>query len=165
MSRKKIKIKMRINPDGFYNSLLLSKFINYVMKSGKKSVAEKIVYTALNIVKEKTKVDAIIVFEKALEHIKPIIEVKSRRVGGATYQVPVEVRPKRAATLAMKWLVQSARKRNEKNMILKLAFEIIEAADESHSIGNSIGRGGAVKKREDTHRMAEANRAFAHYRW
>jgi len=109
--------------------------------------------------------DAILVFEKALEHIKPIVEVRSRRVGGATYQVPVEVKSKRAITLAMRWLVEFARKRNEKNMILKLAFEIIEAADESHSIGNSVGRGGAIKKREDTHRMAEANRAFAHYRW
>ena len=109
--------------------------------------------------------DSIVVFEKALEHIKPIVEVRSRRVGGATYQVPVEVKSKRAITLAMRWLVEFSRKRNEKNMILKLAFEIIEAADESHSIGNSIGRGGAIKKREDTHRMAEANRAFAHYRW
>jgi len=165
MSRKKIKSKIRVKPDLVFNSLLLSKFINYVMVSGKKSVAENIVYSSLDIVKNKTKLDAIIVFEKALEHIKPIVEVRSRRVGGATYQVPVEVKPKRAVTLAMRWLVEFARNRNEKNMILKLAFEIIEAADESHSIGNSVGRGGAVKKREDTHRMAEANRAFAHYRW
>lgn len=165
MARKKIKQKIKIKPDLTYNSLLLSKFINYVMVSGKKSIAESIVYTALNIIKEKTNMDAIVVFEKALEHIKPIVEVRSRRVGGANYQVPVEVKPKRAITLAMRWLVEFARKRNEKNMILKLAFEIIEAADESHSIGNSIGRGGAIKKREDTHRMAEANRAFAHYRW
>ena len=105
------------------------------------------------------------VFGKALEHIKPVVEVRSRRVGGATYQVPVEVKPKRATTLAMRWLIKFARQRNEKNMLFKLAFEIIEAADESQSTGNSIGRGGAVKKREDTHRMAEANRAFAHYRW
>lgn len=165
MARKKIKQKIKIKPDLIYNSLLLSKFINYVMMSGKKSTAENIVYTALNIIKEKTNMDAILVFEKALEHIKPIVEVRSRRVGGANYQVPVEVKPKRAITLAMRWLVEFARKRNEKNMILKLAFEIIEAADESHSIGNSVGRGGAIKKREDTHRMAEANRAFAHYRW
>ena len=165
MSRKKIKSKIRVRPDFVFNSLLLSKFINYVMISGKKSLSEQIVYGALDIVKEKTKLDSIIVFEKALEHIKPIVEVRSRRVGGATYQVPVEVKPKRAITLAMRWLVDFARKRNEKNMIFKLAFEIIEAADESNSIGNSIGRGGAVKKREDTHRMAEANRAFAHYRW
>lgn len=165
MARKKIKIKNQVKPDLIYNSLLLSKFINYVMFSGKKSIAEKIVYKALNIIKEKTNIDSIMVFEKALDHIKPIVEVKSRRVGGATYQVPVEVKSKRAITLGMRWLVEFARKRNEKNMILKLAFEIIEAADESHSIGNSIGRGGAIKKREDTHRMAEANRAFAHYRW
>ena len=165
MSRKKFKSKIRVKPDLIFNSLLLSKFINYVMVSGKKSLAEKIVYGALDIVKNKTKLDAIIVFEKALEHIKPIVEVRSRRVGGATYQVPVEVKPKRAVTLAMRWLVDSARKRNEKNMILKLAFEVIEAADESHSIGNSVGRGGAVKKREETHRAAEANKAFAHYRW
>lgn len=165
MARKKVKSNIKVKPDIVFNSLLLSKFINYVMVSGKKSLAEGIVYSALDIVKEKTKMDSMIVFEKALEHIKPIVEVRSRRVGGATYQVPVEVKPKRAVTLAMRWLVEFARKRNEKNMILKLAFEIIEAADESHSIGNSIGRGGAIKKREDTHRMAEANRAFAHYRW
>lgn len=165
MSRRKVKSKITVKPDLIFNSLLLSKFINYVMVSGKKSVAEKIVYDALSIVKDKTKLDSVIVFEKALEHIKPIVEVKSRRVGGATYQVPVEVKPKRAITLAMRWLVEFARKRNEKNMILKLAFEIIEAADESQSVGNSVGRGGAIKKREDTHRMAEANRAFAHYRW
>lgn len=165
MTRKKVKMNIKVKPDILFNSLLLSKFINYVMVSGKKSLAERIVYDALDIVKDKTKMDSMVVFEKALEHIKPIVEVRSRRVGGATYQVPVEVKPKRAVTLAMRWLVEFARKRNEKNMILKLAFEIIEAADESHSIGNSVGRGGAIKKREDTHRMAEANRAFAHYRW
>lgn len=165
MARKKIKSNIKIKPDLIFNSLLLSKFINYVMICGKKSLSESIVYGALDIVKEKTKMDAMVVFEKALEHIKPIVEVRSRRVGGATYQVPVEVKPKRAVTLALRWLVEFARKRNEKNMVFKLAFEIIEAADESHSIGNSIGRGGAIKKREDTHRMAEANRAFAHYRW
>ncbi|HIH2763779.1 MAG TPA: 30S ribosomal protein S7 [Candidatus Azoamicus sp.] len=165
MARKKVKNNIKVKPDSVFNSLLLSKFINYVMVSGKKSLAERIVYDALDIVKDKTKMDSMVVFEKALEHIKPIVEVRSRRVGGATYQVPVEVKPKRAVTLAMRWLVEFSRKRSEKNMILKLAFEIIEAADESHSIGNSIGRGGAIKKREDTHRMAEANRAFAHYRW
>lgn len=165
MSRKKVKIKSKIKPDIMYDSSLLSKFINYIMFSGKKSIAEKIVYNALNIVKEKTKIDPLIVFSKALDHIKPIVEVRSRRVGGATYQVPVEVKPKRATILAMRWLVQFSRQRTEKSMILKLAFEIIEAADESNSIGNSIGRGGSIKKREDTHRMAEANRAFAHYRW
>ncbi|HFL8824188.1 MAG TPA: 30S ribosomal protein S7 [Candidatus Azoamicus sp. OHIO1] len=165
MPRKKKVSKIMIKPDLIFNSLLLSKFVNYIMVCGKKSLAENIVYKALEIVKDKTKVDPIVVFEKALEHIKPIVEVRSRRVGGATYQVPVEVKPKRAITLAMRWLVGSSRIRNEKNMILKLAFEIIEAADDNHSIGNSIGKGGAVKKREDTHRMAEANRAFAHYRW
>lgn len=165
MARKKVRFNNKVKPDLVFNSLLLSKFINYVMMSGKKSLAERIVYNALDIVKDKTKMDSMVVFEKALEHIKPIVEVRSRRVGGATYQVPVEVKPKRAVTLAMRWLVEFSRKRNEKNMVLKLAFEIIEAADESHSIGNSVGRGGAVKKREDMHRMAEANRAFAHYRW
>lgn len=165
MSRKKIKIKNRIKPELKYNNILLSKFINYIMRSGKKSTAERIVYDSFNIIKDKTNIDPIIVFSKALEHIKPIVEVKPRRVGGATYQVPVEVKPKRATTLAMRWLVEFSRKRSEKSMILKLAFEIIEAADESNSIGNSIGRGGSIKKREDTHRMAEANRAFAHYRW
>lgn len=165
MARKKISTNSTIKPDLIFNSVLLAKFVNYIMVSGKKSVAEKIVYNALEIVKAKTKIDPVVVFEKALDHIKPIVEVRSRRVGGATYQVPVEVKPKRAFTLAMRWLTEFSRKRNEKNMILKLAFEIIEAADESQSIGNSIGRGGAIKKREDTHRMAEANRAFAHYRW
>lgn len=165
MPRKKKISKIRIKPDIIYNSLLLSKFINYIMVCGKKSLAESIVYKALDIIKDKTKLDPLIVFEKALEHIKPIVEVRSRRVGGATYQVPVEVKPKRAITLAMRWLVEFSRNRSEKNMILKLAFEVIEAADDNHSIGNSIGRGGAVKKREDTHKMAEANRAFAHYRW
>ncbi len=165
MSRKKIIIKKKNKTDIIYDSSAVFKLINYVMLEGKKTVAEKIVYSAFKIIKDKTNIEPIAVFKKAVEHIKPIVEVRSRRVGGATYQVPVEVKPKRAATLAMRWLVQFARKRNEKNMISKLAFEIIEAADESQSTGNSIGRGGAIKKREDTHRMAEANRAFAHYRW
>lgn len=165
MSRKKRKFKNTTKTDFVFESMLLSKFINYVMISGKKSLAEKIVYEAFNIIKNKTKINPLIVFEKALEHIKPIVEVRSRRVGGATYQVPVEVKQKRAATLAMRWLVEYAQKRSEKNMTLKLAFEIIEAADESQTTGNSVGKGGAIKKREDTHRMAEANRAFAHYRW
>jgi len=165
MPRKRVVLKTKIKPDIIYNSLLLSKFINYVMVQGKKNLAENIVYKALDIIKEKTKLDSLVVFEKALEHIKPVVEVKSRRVGGATYQVPVEVKPKRAITLAMRWLVEFSRKRNEKGMILKLAYEIIEAADDNNYIGNSVGKGGSVKKREDTHRMAEANRAFAHYRW
>lgn len=165
MSRKKNSLKVKIKPDPVYNSLLLAKFINYIMLCGKKSIAEVIVYKSLEIASKKTKLEALVIFEKALEHIKPIVEVKSRRVGGATYQVPIEVKPKRAITLAMKWLVEFSRKRGEKNMILKLANEMTEAADDNYSIGNSIGKGGAVKKREDTHRMAEANRAFAHYRW
>ena len=165
MSRKQVKIKNKIKPDIVYDSSSVSKLINYVMLKGKKATAEKIVYGAFEIIREKTTIDPIAVFGKALEHIKPVVEVRSRRVGGATYQVPVEVKPKRATTLAMRWLVHFSRERNEKNMLFKLAFEIIEAADESQSTGNSIGRGGAVKKREDTHRMAEANRAFAHYRW
>ena len=165
MSRKKRKIKNKVKPDIIYDNSSVSKLINYVMLKGKKSTAAKIVYGALDIIKEKTKIDSMAVFGKALEHIKPVVEVRSRRVGGATYQVPVEVKPKRATTLAMRWLIKFARQRNEKNMLFKLAFEIIEAADESQSTGNSIGRGGAVKKREDTHKMAEANRAFAHYRW
>lgn len=165
MSRKQVKIKNKIKPDLIYDNSLLAKFINYIMVSGKKSVAEYIVYNAFKIIKKKTNIEPLIIFNKALDHIKPIVEVRARRVGGATYQVPVEVKPKRAITLAMRWLVHFARKRNKKNMIFKLASEIIEAADESNAIGNSIGRGGAIKKREDTHRMAEANRAFAHYRW
>lgn len=165
MSRKKRKFKNTIKADFVFESMLLSKFINYVMMSGKKSTAEKIVYKAFDIIKNKTKINPLLIFEKALEHIKPIVEVRSRRVGGATYQVPVEIKQKRAVTLAMRWLVEYAQKRTEKNMTLKLAFEILEAADESYATGNSVGKGGAIKKREDTHKMAEANRAFAHYRW
>lgn len=165
MPRKKFVSKVKVYPDLIFNSLLLSKFINYVMISGKKALAENIVYKALEIVAKERKSDALSVFERALEHIKPIVEVRSRRVGGATYQVPVEVKPKRAVTLAMRWLVNSSRQRSEKGVVLRLAMEIIEASDENSSIGNSTGKGGAIKKREDTHRMAEANRAFAHYRW
>ncbi len=165
MPRKKFVSKVKVYPDLVFNSLLLSKFINYVMISGKKALAENIVYKALEIVGKEKKTDALSVFERALEHIKPIVEVRSRRVGGATYQVPVEVKPKRAVTLAMRWLVTSSRQRSEKGVVLRLAMEIIEASDEDSSIGNSVGKGGAIKKREDTHKMAEANRAFAHYRW
>ncbi len=165
MPRKKIILKIKIQPDLVFNSLLLSKFINYVMVAGKKSLAENIVYKALDMVGKRIKSDPLAIFEKALEHIKPIVEVRSRRVGGATYQVPVEVKPKRAITLAMKWLIHSSRSRNEEGMHLKLAMEIMDASDDSGSIGDSVGKGGAIKKREDTHKMAEANRAFAHYRW
>jgi len=135
------------------------------MKSGKKSIAEKIVYGALNNISKKIKSDPLVVFERALESIKPVVEVKSRRVGGATYQVPIEVRSDRSTALAMRWLAIFARKRNEKSMILKLSGEIMDAADEKSSIGSSKGKGGAIKKREDTHRMAEANKAFSHYRF
>jgi small subunit ribosomal protein S7 len=135
---------------------MIAKFINMVMLSGKKSVAEKIVYGALDSVAEKTKTDAVDALETALDNVRPVVEVKSRRVGGATYQVPVEVRPDRRNALAMRWIVDAARKRGEKGMGARLAGEILEASE---------NRGSAVKKREDTHRMAEANKAFAHYRW
>jgi small subunit ribosomal protein S7 len=136
--------------------MILAKFINHVMVSGKKSVAERIVYGALETVAERSNKDPLELFEKALEGIQPAVEVKSRRVGGATYQVPVEVRPSRRNALAMRWLVDYSRKRGEKSMALRLAGEILDAAE---------GRGAAVKKREDVHRMAEANKAFAHYRF
>jgi small subunit ribosomal protein S7 len=148
-----------------YSSVVLAKFMNHVMVSGKKSIAENIVYGALDLIKERKNTAPLPVFERALEHIRPVVEVKSRRVGGATYQVPIEVQPNRAATLSMRWLVDCSRKRSEKSMMLKLAAEIIDAADEESSIGGSKGKGGSVKKREDTHRMAEANKAFSHYRW
>jgi small subunit ribosomal protein S7 len=135
---------------------MIAKFINMVMLSGKKSVAEKIVYGALDSVAGKAKKDAVEALETALENVRPVVEVKSRRVGGATYQVPVEVRPDRRNALAMRWIVDAARKRGEKGMGARLAGEILEASE---------NRGSAVKKREDTHRMAEANKAFAHYRW
>jgi len=135
---------------------MLAKFINMLMTSGKKSVAERIVYGALDRVTEKGSADPLDALEKALENVRPLVEVKSRRVGGATYQVPVEVRPRRRNALAMRWMIDAARKRGEKTMALRLAGEIMDAAD---------NRGNAVKKREDTHRMAEANKAFSHYRW
>ena len=135
---------------------MLAKFINMIMRSGKKSVAEKIVYGALNEIQEKKREDALEVFNKALANVRPIVEVRSRRVGGATYQIPIEVRTDRSRTLAMRWLVDSAKKRGEKNMGLRLAGELLDAAD---------NRGAAMKKKEDTHKMAEANKAFSHYRW
>jgi small subunit ribosomal protein S7 len=134
----------------------ISRFINMIMKQGKKSIAEKIVYGAFDIITERKKEDAIKVFEKALNNIRPRVEVKSRRVGGSTYQVPIEVKPRRALALAMRWLIGLSRKRSEHSMRERLAAELMEAAD---------GRGSAVKKRDDTHKMAEANKAFAHYRW
>ncbi len=156
MPRRRVVAKREILPDPKYNNTTLAKFMNHVMVSGKKAVAERIVYGALDRIKERSGGDPVEIFEKALEAIAPSVEVKSRRVGGATYQVPVEVRHSRRNALAMRWLVDSSRKRGEKSMAIRLAGEIMDAAE---------GRGSAVKKREDTHRMAEANKAFAHYRF
>ncbi|MEZ5510276.1 MAG: 30S ribosomal protein S7 [Gammaproteobacteria bacterium] len=156
MPRRRVAAKREILPDPKFNSQVLAKFINHVMESGKKSVAERIVYGALDKVAERSKQDPVEVFEKALDALRPAVEVKSRRVGGATYQVPVEVRPSRRTALAMRWLVDSARNRGEKSMPLRLAGEILDAVE---------GKGAAVKKREDVHRMAEANKAFSHYRF
>jgi small subunit ribosomal protein S7 len=142
--------------DPIYNSNLVSSFVNVVMKRGKKSTAEGVVYRAFDKIKERTQEDPLKVFKKAIDNIKPTLEVKSRRVGGSNYQVPVEVRPERRTSLSLRWLVTFARDRPEKTMVEKLASEILDA---------SQNRGGSVKKREDTHRMAEANKAFAHYRW
>ena len=156
MPRRRIPEKREILPDPKYANRTLAKFMNHVMVSGKKSVAEKIVYGALDRIQERTKSDPLEVFDAALEAVAPSVEVKSRRVGGATYQVPFDVRPSRRSALAMRWLVESARNRSEKSMPLRLAGELMDAAD---------GRGAAVRRREDVHRMAEANRAFAHYRF
>lgn len=156
MPRRRVVAKREILPDPKFGDVTLAKFMNHLMISGKKSVAERIVYGALDIVKEKLSSDPVDTFKEALENISPAVEVKARRVGGATYQVPVEVRPSRRLALAMRWLVEYARNRGEKSMAQRLAGEIIDA---------SQGRGSAVKKREDVHRMAEANRAFSHYRF
>jgi small subunit ribosomal protein S7 len=157
MSRKHTNFTREILPDPKFHNEMIARFINMVMESGKKSVAEKIVYGAIDTIGDKNKsADAVDLVEKALENVSPMVEVKSRRVGGATYQVPVEVRPKRRQTLAMRWIIDAAHKRGEKNMPARLAGELLDAVEQ---------RGAAVKKREDTHRMAEANRAFAHYRW
>jgi len=156
MSRRRAAESRSILPDPKYGDQVLAKFINMIMRSGKKSVAEKIVYGALDEIHAKKKEDALEVFNKALENVRPIVEVRSRRVGGATYQIPIEVRTNRSHTLAMRWLVDSAKKRGEKNMGLRLAGELLDAAD---------SRGAAMKKKEDTHKMAEANKAFSHYRW
>ena len=156
MPRRRVPPKRDILPDPKYGNTTLAKFMNHVMVSGKKSVAEKIVYGALDRIRERGAGDPLNTFEAALEAVAPSVEVKSRRVGGATYQVPVEVRPSRQSALAMRWLVDAARSRGEKSMALRLAGELMDAAE---------GRGAAVRKREDTHRMAEANRAFAHYRF
>tara|TARA_R110002049_G_scaffold44750_1_gene131179 strand:- start:2226 stop:2696 length:471 start_codon:yes stop_codon:yes gene_type:complete len=156
MPRRRVAAKRDILPDPKFGSQLLAKFMNHVMVHGKKSVAEKIVYGALETVAQKSNQDPLELFDKALEAIQPMVEVKSRRVGGATYQVPVEVRPSRQMALAMRWLVDYSRRRGEKSMALRLAGEILDAAE---------GKGAAVKKREDVHKMAEANKAFSHYRF
>lgn len=156
MSRRRVAEKRDSLPDPKYGDKTLSKFINMIMQSGKKSVAEKIVYGALDTVSQADKGEPLEMFLKALENVKPTVEVKSRRVGGATYQVPIEVRHARSMTLAMRWLVEAAKKRSEKNMGLRLAGELLDA---------TANKGTAIKKREDTHRMAEANKAFSHFRW
>ncbi|MEG6572521.1 30S ribosomal protein S7 [[Clostridium] cellulosi] len=156
MPRRGSVSKRDVLPDPLYNSKLVTRLINNIMIDGKKGVAQKIVYSAFEIVKEKTGKDPLEVFEQALENIMPVFEVKARRVGGATYQVPIEVRPERRQTLGLRWLTLYSRARSEKTMRERLAAEILDAVN---------GVGGAVKKKEDTHKMAEANKAFAHYRW
>ena len=156
MSRRHAAEKRQINPDPKFGDLVLSKFMNCLMYDGKKSAAESIVYGALDQVQSKAKADPLKVFHEAMDNVAPAVEVRSRRVGGATYQVPVEVRPDRRRALAIRWLINAARARNETTMVGRLSGELLDAAN---------NRGAAVKKREDTHRMAEANRAFSHYRW
>ncbi len=156
MPRRRVVGQRKILPDPKFKSELLAKFVNVVMLDGKKSTAENIVYGALDIAADKASKEHLDVFETALDNVRPAVEVKSRRVGGSTYQVPVEVRPVRRNTLGMRWLVEAARKRGEKSMAQRLAAEIVDASE---------NKGSAVKKREDVHRMAEANKAFAHYRW
>jgi len=156
MSRRPRAEKRVINPDPKFGDVVLSKFMNNLMVDGKKSVAEHIVYGALEQIEEKAKQDPVALFHQALENVSPAVEVRSRRVGGATYQVPVEVRPDRRQALAIRWIIAAARGRNENTMVGRLSGELMDAAN---------SRGTAVKKREDTHRMAEANRAFSHYRW
>ncbi|AAZ28103.1 MULTISPECIES: 30S ribosomal protein S7 [Colwellia] len=156
MPRRRVVGQRKILPDPKFHNELLAKFINILMVDGKKSTAEKIVYGALDILAQKSEKDQLELFEEALDNIRPSVEVKSRRVGGSTYQVPVEVRPVRRNALAMRWLVEAARKRGEKSMAQRLANEMLDASD---------SKGSAVKKREDVHRMADANKAFAHYRW
>ncbi len=156
MARRREAAKRDILPDPKYKDKLVTKFINTVMVQGKKGVAETILYDALELVGKKTKEDPLATFKKAVENVKPVLEVKSRRVGGATYQVPVEVRPERRQALSLRWIISSARSRSERTMVEKLASELVDAANK---------RGAAIKKKDDVHRMAEANKAFAHYRW
>lgn len=156
MSRRHRAEKREVNPDPKFGDVVLSKFMNSIMLDGKKSVAERIVYGALDEVEDKAKANPVETFHSALENVAPAVEVRSRRVGGATYQVPVEVRPERRQALAIRWMIAAARKRNESTMVSRLSGEIMDAAN---------NRGAAVKKREDTHKMADANKAFSHYRW
>lgn len=164
MSRRRVAEKRKIQPDPVYKDEVVAKFINCVMSRGKKTIAEKIVYGSLDVIKNKAKSsEPINIFKKAIEHVSPVVEIKARRVGGATFQVPIEVNASRALALAMRWIIGYARKRGEKGMVKQLAGELIDAADESSSTGGSKGKGGAVGKREDTHRMAAANKAFSHF--
>ena len=156
MPRRREVKKREILPDPKYREVLVAKFVDVLMRKGKKSLAEGIFYDSLEILRDKSKDDPLKVFKQAMENVKPVVEVKSRRVGGATYQVPVEVRPNRRTSLAIRWIIQYAKERTEKSMQEKLAAEFLDAAN---------NRGASIKKREDTHRMAEANKAFAHYRW
>jgi small subunit ribosomal protein S7 len=156
MPRRRTVERREVLPDPVYNSQLVTKFINGIMRRGKKTVAEKIFYGAMEIIQNRTNDDPMKIFKRAVEQVKPQLEVKSRRVGGSTYQVPVEVPPNRQLSLSIRWLIEYAKQRNEKSMMEKLAAELMDAAN---------NRGGAIKKREDTHRMAEANKAFSHYRW
>lgn len=156
MGRKKFVRKREILPDPKFNDVVVAKFINSLMERGKRSIAEAILYNCIDSIAERANDDGLKLFKKGLENVKPLLEVKSRRVGGATYQVPVEVKPARRQSLASRWLIEAARSRPEHSMAERLAAEVVEASN---------GRGGAMKKREDVHKMAEANKAFAHYRW
>lgn len=156
MSRRHRAEKREINPDPKFGDLVITKFMNAIMLDGKKSVAERIVYGAFDVIADKTKQEPVELFHQALDNVAPHVEVRSRRVGGATYQVPVDVRPERRQALAIRWMIAAARKRNETTMVDRLSGELMDAAN---------NRGSAVKKREDTHKMADANRAFSHYRW
>jgi small subunit ribosomal protein S7 len=156
MARRRVAEKRRIIPDPKYQDKVVAKFINDLMRDGKKSTAERICYGAFDIISKKTNDDPVKLFKKALNNVKPAVEVRSRRVGGATYQVPVEVRPDRRQTLASRWIVSYSKERSGKNMVERLAGELMDAAE---------NKGGAIKKREDVHKMAEANKAFAHFRW
>jgi small subunit ribosomal protein S7 len=156
MPRRREIARREILPDPLYNSQLVTRFVNVVMRDGKKTTAERILYDALETIKQRTSDDPMKVFKRAIENVKPAVEVKSRRVGGSTYQVPVEVRPARRLALSMRWIIQNAKRRGERTMRQKLAAELLDAAE---------NRGAAIKKKEDTHRMADANKAYAHYRW